>query len=316
MSLYLAPMMGYTHGWFRSMIQAVHPKVQVMSEMITLQSLKYCPNHMSLWIHPLETNPILQVAASSVQIVSEVLEKLDELKFTHINLNAGCPSSTVGQGCMGATMIKYPSQTRDVLKELMKSNKHISIKTRLGVDDMTDSDWDAWFDTVLESGVSEVYIHARIALLNGLNPSQNRSIPPLRYDRALELANKHPQLSWVLNGGLNEFDPINHYRFHNDLSGVMLGRIAYQNPMLFWRLAQMDGVADFSNIEKWFESVDEGVLCFRKIAALLPLTKGLVGAKGLRDDIASHRDKKYDSKHLLSKLYELYVEKVDEQIFT
>lgn len=302
-------MMGYTHGWFRSMIQSIHPNVFVMSEMITMQTLKHCPNHASLWCHPLETAPSLQIAGASVELVREIKDQLIALPFEHINLNAGCPSPQVGQACMGAAMMYYPEITRDVLRELLETNKAISIKTRLAVDDKGDEFWEHWFNTVLASGVEDIFLHARTAILSGLNPAQNRQIPPLRYDRALEIASMYPDLSWVLNGGLNTIELIERYRFHEDLRGVMLGRIAYQDPMIFWKLAEKDGVADVRRIKLWLASVQEDVLCYRMIGALLSLTKGLKNSKKLRESIVLSKGKKYNTAELMDQLFESHIKK-------
>lgn len=290
--IWLAPMMGYTHGWFRSMVQALHPGVSVMTEMLTLQTLKYqTRDHPTLWVHPLEHDTALQIATGSVENVQELITVLQALPMQHINLNAGCPSSSVGQGCMGAMLMHHPELCRGILSALLESGKTVSLKTRLGVDDHTDDMWEQWFEEVVSSGVKDVFLHARIALLKGLSPAQNRSIPPLRYDRAEAIFNKYSHIRWVVNGGIQTVEDIQHWRT-KACSGVMLGRIAYNNPMVFWQLACLDGVADKNRVRQWCESIEAEVLCARSIVALLALTKGIAGAKKLRQHIVAHKGKK------------------------
>lgn len=304
MEIWVAPMMGYTHGWFRAMIQAIHPQVRVMTEMVTLHTLKHCPNHPSLWQHPLESDPALQIAASSPELVKELRERLAGLPFTHINLNAGCPSAQVGSGCMGAAMLYHPEVTRDVLSALAETGKVVSIKTRLGVDEQDDQQWDQWFEVVKDSGVKEIFLHARQALTR-LNPAQNRSIPPLRYDRASEIASKHKDHKWILNGGLRSIESIEPYRNTSEFKGVMLGRLCYQDPMSFWQLAKTDGVADFTRIDRWFESF-EGKLCSSRVTALLALSKGLRNASELRESITKSKGTDFDARKLRDLLFEKY----------
>jgi len=44
--------------------------------------------------------------------------------------------------------------------------------------------------------IKHFIIHARKAILKGLNPAQNRSIPPLMYDRVYRLKEDFPYLSF------------------------------------------------------------------------------------------------------------------------
>ncbi|NNJ84574.1 MAG: tRNA dihydrouridine(20/20a) synthase DusA, partial [Gammaproteobacteria bacterium] len=61
----------------------------------------------------------------------------------------------------------------------------------------------------------------------GLNPSQNRAIPPLRYDVASNLKKMFPTLAIVLNGGVTDLESA---RAHLDVfDGVMIGRAAYHH---------------------------------------------------------------------------------------
>ena len=305
--IYLAPMMSYTNGWFRSMIQALHPNVIVMTEMITLQALKHAPLQRTLWCHPLERDTILQVASGSILHVEELQQALIKLPFQHINLNAGCPSDRVEQGLMGAVMMLHPELTTKVLTALLATKKTISIKTRLGVNDQSDSMWEEWLQTVLTSGVKDVFLHARQALLNGINPSQNRTIPPLRYERVLSIAKQYPEINWVINGGLNDIETIQELRACSELSGVMLGRVAYQCPMIFWQLAKLDNVADLSRLDRWFETVADKILCAQMITALLALTQGLENAKKIRNDIVEHKGKVYHTGPLKDLMWKTYI---------
>jgi len=49
--------------------------------------------------------------------------------------------------------------------------------------------------------VTSFAVHARIAVLDGLSPAENREIPPLRYDAVYRLKQELPELEVVINGG-------------------------------------------------------------------------------------------------------------------
>ena len=61
----------------------------------------------------------------------------------------------------------------------------------------------AFIDTVSScGGVAHFIIHARKCLLKGLNPHQNRTVPPLRYEWVWALKRDFPALDFSLNGGV------------------------------------------------------------------------------------------------------------------
>ncbi len=53
-----------------------------------------------------------------------------------------------------------------------------------------------------EGHVKTFIIHARKAFLKGLNPAQNRNIPPLLYERVYKLQHDFPDLKFDINGGV------------------------------------------------------------------------------------------------------------------
>ncbi|MCY1535553.1 tRNA-dihydrouridine(20/20a) synthase [compost metagenome] len=78
-------------------------------------------------------------------------------------------------------------------------------------------------------------MHARIAILSGLSPKENREVPPLRYDLAALVKRDFPALEIILNGGIKTLEECQTHL--QTFDGVMLGREAYHNPYL---LAQVD----------------------------------------------------------------------------
>jgi tRNA-dihydrouridine synthase A len=80
-------------------------------------------------------------------------------------------------------------------------------------------------------------VHARVAILKGLSPRQNRSVPPLKYEHVYQLKKDFPELEIVINGGIQNLDEsVQHL---NEVDGVMLGRSAYDNPMITSRVDEI-----------------------------------------------------------------------------
>ncbi len=118
----------------------------------------------------------------------------------------------------------------------------VTVKTRIGIDDCDDYGFLATFvETVAGGGCEHFIVHARKAVLAGLSPKQNRSIPPLRYEFVYRLKRDFPDLLVTLNGGVETVDAVRAHLEHVD--AVMIGRKAYSDPWFLTRL-QVEGPAE------------------------------------------------------------------------
>ena len=88
----------------------------------------------------------------------------------------------------------------------------------------------AFIETVAKGGCEVFIIHARIAVLSGLSPKQNRDIPPLQYELVNQIKAAFPALEIIVNGGIKTLDQVD--RHLKNLDGAMIGREAYHNPYL------------------------------------------------------------------------------------
>ena len=83
---------------------------------------------------------------------------------------------------------------------------------------------------IFNSKFKTLIVHARVAILKGLTPRQNRQIPPLKYENVYQLKKEFPELEIVINGGIKN---IEESLIHLEkVDGVMLGRTPYDNPMI------------------------------------------------------------------------------------
>jgi tRNA-dihydrouridine synthase A len=115
----------------------------------------------------------------------------------------------------------------------------VTVKHRIGLDASEDYGFVRDFvGTVAQAGCDVFIVHARNAVLKGLSPKENREVPRLRYDVVHRLKREFPHVTIVLNGGLDAWPSIE--RELDRVDGVMLGRVAYHDPMILapvdWRL--------------------------------------------------------------------------------
>ena len=111
------------------------------------------------------------------------------------------------------------------------SDLPVTVKHRTGIDQQEDYQRFAGFaEAQIEAGAEALIVHARNAWLQGLNPKQNREIPPLKYDWVYRLKQDFAHCEIIINGGINSLDDsLQHLQ---QVDGVMLGREPYRNPYM------------------------------------------------------------------------------------
>jgi len=126
--------------------------------------------------------------------------------YDEINLNCECPSNRVSERReFGAALMKKEDTAANMVRAMIQNagGVKVSVKTRIGVDDLDDMDYLVGFITKLvDAGCRRFIIHARKVLLNGLSPAKNRVVPPLNYPRVYELCKHFPECEFILNGGI------------------------------------------------------------------------------------------------------------------
>ena len=105
----------------------------------------------------------------------------------------------------------------------------ISVKTRIGYDNVEDYGYFKNFINIIKSAGSETFIvHARRAILNKLTPKENLNIPPLKYDFVYKIKNHFKNDEMIINGGIKTTNDILDHLTKVD--GAMIGRAIYQSP--------------------------------------------------------------------------------------
>jgi len=128
----------------------------------------------------------------------------EEAGYDEINLNVGCPSPKVQEGAFGACLMKEPETVAKIMRAMAEAvSIPVTVKCRLGVDEFDSYEFARNFiETVSTQGkVKHFIIHARKALLKGLSPTENRNIPPLKYDYVMQLKKDFPDITFSINGG-------------------------------------------------------------------------------------------------------------------
>ena len=249
----IAPMVDRTDRNFRNFVRMINKDVLLYTEMITAQAILNGDLDYILGFDEVEHPIVLQIAATNPEEAYKAVKIAEKCNYDEINLNVGCPSDRVSGNMMGAYLMAFPKEVANIVKAMKEATgKPISIKHRIGIDGknilpssfertLLDKYQDMvnFINTNKETGVNKYIIHARIAILAGLDPKQNRSIPPLRYDEVYRVKKEYPGLHIEINGGIKSVKEIDEHLKYVD--SVMLGREIYDNPMILTEFGKYYG---------------------------------------------------------------------------
>ncbi|WP_129933482.1 MULTISPECIES: tRNA dihydrouridine(20/20a) synthase DusA [unclassified Pseudomonas] len=233
----VAPMMDWTDRHCRFFLRLLSRQTLLYTEMVTTGALLHNDAHRFLR-HDASEHPLaLQLGGSVPADLAACARLAEEAGYDEVNLNVGCPSDRVQNNMIGACLMAHPALVADCVKAMRDAvSTPVTVKHRIGINGRDSyAELSDFVGQVREAGCRSFTVHARIAILEGLSPKENREIPPLRYDIAAQLKRDFPDLEIVLNGGIKTLDECQAHL--ETFDGVMLGREAYHNPYL---LAEVD----------------------------------------------------------------------------
>ena len=223
-------MMDWTDRHCRFFLRLLSPGARLYTEMITAAALVHGDAQKLLQFDAAEHPVALQLGGSDPGMMAAAAALGASAGYDEININVGCPSDRVQSGAFGACLMSSPGIVADCYREMSAAVEvPVTVKTRIGIDDHDSYAFLQEFVQALwAAGCTTLIVHARIAILEGLSPKDNRSVPPLDYARVYQLKREFPDLNIVLNGGIATTDQALAHLAHVD--GVMIGRKAYHEP--------------------------------------------------------------------------------------
>lgn len=244
----VAPMMDWTDRHCRSFHRLLSRRAWLYTEMVTAQAIAHGDLDHLLGRGEEGERVVLQLGGNDPQLLARAAREGQAYGYDEINLNCGCPSDRVREGAFGACLMAEPERVADCVAAMQAVVQvPVTVKHRIGIDRREDYEFVHHFvDVVAAAGCRRFVVHARNAWLDGLDPKQNREIPPLRYEVVHRLAQDFPHCAFELNGGLQDLahglvavcpEGAEDGRPATRLVGAMYGRRAYHDP---WLLAGVD----------------------------------------------------------------------------
>lgn len=234
----VAPMMDTTDRFCRVFLRLLSKRTLLYTEMIPVTTLIHGDRERALgWDREFEQPCALQLGGDDPAQVAECARIGVDYGYDEINLNVGCPSSRVKEGCFGASLMARPEVVARCVEAMRAAVEvPVTVKHRIGIDDIDRyEDMERFVRIVAEAGADRFTVHARKAWLSGLSPKENRTIPPLRYEEVYRLKREFPQLYVEINGGISGPEAVARHLEHVD--AVMIGRGVVNDP---YQLAGFD----------------------------------------------------------------------------
>ncbi len=268
----VAPMMGYTTPYARKLYRILSNNSFLFSEMIATKSLIYSKSRENIIDNDFNNPVALQVGGSEIDELIKASQIAIDYNYDEINLNVGCPSKAVQKGSFGACLMKDKILVKNCIEALQNDEIEATLKCRLGLGrELNYEFFEEFIDEISKTGIKFIYVHARNAILSGISPQANRSIPPLSYDFVKKIKNKYPNITFILNGGINNLDKAE--SLLKEFDGVMVGRLIKNNPFILKEVDnkifnEKNKLIDESIIYNYFEYI-KPKLGFESIFRLL-----------------------------------------------
>ncbi|MFK7608196.1 MULTISPECIES: tRNA dihydrouridine(20/20a) synthase DusA [unclassified Pseudomonas] len=273
----VAPMMDWTDRHCRFFLRLLSKNALLYTEMVTTGALINGDAERFLRHDETEHPLALQLGGSTPADLAVCARMAQEAGYDEVNLNVGCPSDRVQNNMIGACLMAHPSLVADCVKAMRDAvSIPVTVKHRIGINGRDSyAELCDFVGTVRDAGCTSFTVHARIAILEGLSPKENRDIPPLRYDVAAQVKKDFPELEIILNGGIKTLEQCQEHLQVFD--GVMLGREAYHNPYI---LAEVD--------QQLFGSTDLVITRAQALSLLRPYIAAHIAAGGAMHHITRH----------------------------
>ena len=300
-----APMMDWSDRHCRYFWRKITQDSLLYTEMVTTGALLHGDRDKFLAFHQDEQPIALQLGGSNPSDLAACTGFAEEAGYNEVNLNVGCPSDRVQNNRIGACLMDSPDLVAECLAAMQRAvDIPVTVKHRIGINGYESyQDLSHFVKTIADVGITTFIVHARIAILEGLSPKENREIPPLKPDWVYQLKQDFPNLEIIINGGIKTHDEcLQHLKF---VDGVMIGREAYQNPSFMLAADQLyfDGAAKADDIlarqqlvrsmyPYITQELSEGAVLHHITRHMLGLFNGMPGARAFRRFLSENANKK------------------------
>lgn len=228
----LAPMAGVTDLPFRLLCREQGAGLLCM-EMVSAKAIQYNNKNTKalLEIHPEESPVSLQLFGSDPNVISEIAKQIEELPFSILDINMGCPVPKIVRNGEGSALMKEPELVHEIVSKTVKAiKKPVTVKIRKGFDDSCINAVEI-AKIIEDAGASAVAVHGRTREQYYSGKADWDII------RQVKEAVSIPVIG---NGDVVSGESAIAMQEQTGCDGVMIGRGAQGNPWIFSELLAYD----------------------------------------------------------------------------
>ncbi|KRN99280.1 tRNA dihydrouridine synthase [Companilactobacillus kimchiensis] len=246
----MAPMEAVSNTVFRQVITHASAPDTFFSEFVYAKAItdyktKF-PIHGRLYVDEREKKrPVVQLWGNVAEDFETAAASLKDQGFQAIDINMGCPDSTVIKNHGGSDLIRNHQWAQDVIAAAKTSGLAVSAKTRLGyskVDEFKD-----WIPFLLNQHVDVLTIHLRTKMEMSKVEAHLEVIDDILKMRD-EIA---PETLIQINGDILDYQAgLKLAQEHPGLDGIMIGRGVFANPFAFEKEPQTHSLTELLDLLK------------------------------------------------------------------
>ena len=292
----LAPMDGYSDSAFRRVCKQVNPNMITVTEFTSADGLTHNAERLKkkLAFNPAEQPVIAQIFGKNTETYIRATKICEDMGFTGIDINMGCPAKKVVKSEHGVALRKAPDLACKLV-DAVASNTHlpVSVKTRLG---WSNAEGLSEFGRAIENaGANMICIHARTYKEPYNVPAQFEPVYELKENVSIPV---------IINGGITSID--DGLSKLGNCDGFYIGQASFGNPWVFSNngtpLSFEEKVPLMLNHTQWLIQDKGEFIGTREIRKhLLQYVKGFSNAKQFRSKLV-HVKNYHDVKTVLDEI--------------
>ena len=202
-------------------------------EMVSAKAIQYNNKNTKalLEIHPEEPPVSLQLFGSEPDVISEIAKQIEELPFSVLDINMGCPVPKIVKNGEGSALMKNPKLVHEIVSKTVKAiEKPVTVKIRKGFDDSCINAVEI-AKIIEDAGAAAVAVHGRTREQYYSGKADWDII------RQVKEAVSIPVIG---NGDVTSGESALAMMEQTGCDGVMIGRGAQGNPWIFSELIEYE----------------------------------------------------------------------------
>ncbi len=219
----LSPMDGYSDSAFRRTCKAINEDIVTVTEFTSADGIAAGAERLrkKLSFHPSERPVLAQIFGKHPDTFIKASQLCEDMGFTGIDLNMGCPSKKVVRSEHGVALRRDPDHAFRLIESVAThTNLPVSVKTRLGwrnADDLA-----SFAKGAENAGANMICIHARTYTEPYNVPAQWEPVYDLK---------RHVRIPVIGNGGITSYN--DGMKKCGNLDGFYIGQASFGNPWVF-----------------------------------------------------------------------------------